>query len=76
MSEMFSIFAVSGDRHYILMKVFLHCPCQKCGNFDESKDVGQHSFIHLDYAVRGYCILCFLISIWVWSIGYVYFDSG
>ena len=43
--EMFSIFVVLGNQHYILMKVFSLVLPRKCGSFQMQKDNGQHSFL-------------------------------
>ena len=59
---------MSGNRHYILKKVFSHCPFKKMRQFSKHED-NRTAFIRLDYVGAGFCTRGYLISIRVWGIG-------
>ena len=75
LSEIFSTFVVLSTQHYILMKVFSHCPFKRMWKFSRAKGQRTALFHPFGLCGNGFNPL-FLISIWVWSIGYVYFCSG
>ena len=55
LSEKFSIFIRLSNQHTYWWKCFRTVLSRKCGNFQNTRTTGQHSFTHLDYAVAGFC---------------------